>query len=336
VNRRLQAILQITVSALLLTILVVIAVHKHVINQLGSVPRRFLFAAAGLMAANWLFNSVRWGLLLRAAGLKERWSYLASLYFIGMFFSCILPTGVGGDTVRIWDLARRRGNPAAVVVATLQDRLMGMGASMLLGLVSALIYLNKLPPSARPELVGIPIVSILAVAIFLYPRIPLAVGASLWRSLSHIGLIHRLSHTRLAHHVASALIKARELPPLGPIKLICVLIVSIFDVMLAIGVYAVLGAAAGIGLPYAAYCLVVPLVWIVALLPSLGGIGVREGAFVALMKLLSVPVSISLTVAASFLILQTVMAGLGGLLVLKRMLTGSWKTQCPITISSSS
>jgi hypothetical protein len=68
--------------------------------------------------------------------------------------------------------------------------------------------------------------------------------------------------------------------------------------------------------------------------PSVGGMGVREGGFVFLMGLFGVPGKISLAVAALYLIVQTLMAGIGGLLLLGAMITGQWKSPKPDAIRS--
>ena len=78
------------------------------------------------------------------------------------------------------------------------------------------------------------------------------------------------------------------------------------------------------GVSYTGYCLVVPLVWVISMTPSLGGAGVREGAFVFLLKLFDVPADRSLTVAALFLILQTALACVGGLILAYRVFSGTW------------
>jgi uncharacterized protein (TIRG00374 family) len=274
-----------------------------------------------LLAVGWLINSVRWAMLLRVAGIKENPAYLASLYYIGMFFSQVLPTGAGGDAVRMLELYRRGHRPAPVVVATLQERLLGMGVSMLVGLVAAAAHWSQLPVAARPILIGLPLAAIAAVGVFLYPRVPMTAAAKVgtWPAFSS------LKKQPILHRLSVAIEPAAQLPPLTPVRLAPILLVTLTGVLFSISVWWTLGVAVGTGVGFGGFCLVIPLVWVIAMTPSLGGAGVREGGFVWLMSMFSVPTDRALAVAALYLIVQLLLACVGGLLLVVRIWQGGWK-----------
>jgi glycosyltransferase 2 family protein len=313
---------KVLISGSLIAILLWWGYRENVWSQLKSVSPQWVAIGAAMLFAGWLVNSVRWGLLLRASGVVENQLTLASLYFIGMFFSQILPTGAGGDAVRMWAVAHHRGKGAAVIVATLQERLVGMGVSCLLGLCVVPVYFYRLPHNSRLALLAIPAALIVASA-GLYPRIPLAFGHRAWTSMG----LDRWNAKPIVQRFAAALQQVAQLPPLTVGRLLPVLLVGLTGILLSIGEWWALGRAGGITESYAVYCLVVPLVWIVSMTPSVGGLGVREGGFAWLMSLFSVPPRLSLAVAALYLIVQTAMAGIGGLLLLGRIWTGTWKKQ---------
>jgi len=74
-----------------------------------------------------------------------------------------------------------------------------------------------------------------------------------------------------------------------------------------------------------AYCLIVPLVWIIKMVPvSLNGLGLTEGSFVFLMGLFAVPEGKALALAVAALGIQTCCALLGGLLLAIRIVRGTW------------
>ena len=248
-NKTARAALQVGVSVVLIGILAFVARKQHVAARLAAVPVGPVLLAAGLMAVVWLVNSVRWNLLLRVAGVREKAGTLAGLYFVGNFCSLVLPTGAGGDAVRMWDVARRNGKAAAVVVATLQERLLGMGLSMLVGLAAGVIYFNKLPPSARPALLAVPACAAAAVAVLLYPRVPFAVVEAVWERVVRWGALgrgaRRLGDKPLARRLVGAVRPARDLPPLTPARLLPVVGVTLAGVLLSIAVYRVLGGGPG-------------------------------------------------------------------------------------------
>jgi glycosyltransferase 2 family protein len=311
---------KVLISGGLIAILLWWGYREDVWTQLKAASPTWVAIGAAMLCAGWLVNSVRWGLLLRAAGVIENWLTLASLYFIGMFFSQILPTGAGGDAVRMWAVAHHRGKGAAVVVATLQERLVGMGVSCLLGLCIGAIYFDHLPEKARLALLAL-LAALIVASSCLYPRIPLAVGRRIWTAFG----LERWNDKPIVLRSSAVIAQIAQLPPLTVGRLLPILFVGLVGILLSIGEWWALGRAGGIEKPYAVFCLVVPLVWIVSMTPSVGGLGVREGGFAWLMSLFGVIPRQSLAVAALYLIVQTAMAGVGGLLLLGRIWTGTWK-----------
>ncbi len=315
---------KILVSGVLIAILVTVGVREHVGEQLTHASRWWVAGGAGLLAAAWIINSGRWGLLLRAAGVKESPGVLISLYYIGMFFSQLLPTGAGGDAVRMWAISKRHGKPAAAIIATFQERLVGMGMSCLLGMCVGIFYFNRLPPNARVWMVIFQALMVTVVAVGLYPRLPLALAALFWDLAGKAISLEALGESKIGRKLAGAFSHVANLPPLTAGRLLPILLVGLGGILLSIGEWWAMGRAVGIDLPYTVYCLVVPLVWIISMLPSVGGMGVREGGFVYLMSLFGVAKSPALAVAALYLIAQTLLAGVGGLLLLAAVLTGQW------------
>jgi uncharacterized protein (TIRG00374 family) len=325
VKKHLGTLLRILVSALLAAILIDIAVRQHVMTQLRNADGRWVIGGGLLLGAGWIVNSIRWGLLLLAAGVVEKPAILVALYFIGNFFSQILPTGAGGDAVRMWAISRRHGKPAAAIVATFQERLVGMGVSCALGLCVGAVYFDRLPPGTRVWMMVFEAVMVAGVSIGLYPRLPLSIARRFWAALAKAWSLEVMGESKIGRKIGAGVEHVANLPPLTVTRLVPILLVGLIGILFSIAEWWALGRAEGIGLPYAVYCLIVPMVWIISMTPSLGGVGVREGGFVLLMSLFGIAKSLSLAVAALYLIVQTLMAGIGGLLLLGAVLTGNWK-----------
>src|ERR1700722_20119660 len=256
--------LKIGISAALIIFGVVIGRRYHVLDQLRRVPASAIAMAAGLMFVGWLVNSVRWRLLLRVVGVHEGQAYLAGLYRLGGFFSQLLPTGAGGDAGPMWDLYRRDHKPAAVIVSTLQERLMGMGVSMWVGLAAGLYYFARLPENVRPLLASLPVAAIAAMGVCIFPKLPMKI-------LGPVG------HWRGVHRLTAALRPAAELPGPRAGELLTITAVTLLGDVLSIGSWWALGRVVDPSVPFGGYCLVIPMVWIISMAPSVGGAGVREG-----------------------------------------------------------
>ena len=90
----------------------------------------------------------RWKALLASKGIHEPLSWLTKLYFVGYAAGQVLPTSIGGDTVRIAAHARRRPEAKAEVAgAVLMERVVGSAGTLVLvaiGLVLAVGRYNNI------------------------------------------------------------------------------------------------------------------------------------------------------------------------------------------------
>ncbi len=319
-NRSLRLVVQAVVTLAIIAALVVVAQQHDVLASLQRIPPLTIVLGVVVLALGFVLNAYRWQLLLRNVGIEEPLHRLLSLYYIGLFFSLFLPTGAGGDAVRIYELTRRHGQTAPVVVATLQERLFNLGASLALGLAATFYYLPQLPPSLQVWAVPLQVIAAVAIVAFLYPQPVLALGRGVWRRGGGV------QGTGLAHHpilrrISAAVESVVDLPLVRPKLLVQVLLSALIPVSMGIGIYAMFGAALGVQANIAVYFLIVPLVWIIRLAPvSLGGLGVSEGSFVFLAGLFGIPTGSALAIAIGYLGITTIAGLFGGALLLLRTL----------------
>lgn len=71
-------------------------------------------------------KAYRWGLFARQSGLALPFRRLLGTYFVGAFFSTVLPTSVGGDAVRAVDTAAVTGRAADSTSSVLLERGIGL------------------------------------------------------------------------------------------------------------------------------------------------------------------------------------------------------------------
>jgi glycosyltransferase 2 family protein len=332
-RRLLRVLLQSLVSLALIGVLVSMVRSTDMLASFRALDPGALLFALGLQVVAFVLNSRRWQLLLANVGISERLLDLAVLYFIGQFFSLFLPTGTGGDVVRVYDVGRRSGRLAQAALATLQERLLGLGASLAIGLVAAIYYLPLVPPQLRVWIGIIQIAGAIGIALLLYPALLFALAGRFWRAYGQRPALQQFAERPLVARVARALQPIGALPPLRPLRLALLLGMAFTAVLMGIGMYYTIGLSLGIQIGFMAFCLVVPLVWIVRMAPvSLNGLGLGEGAFVVLMGWFAVPADKSLVLALAFLGLQTCCALFGGVFLLLRMARGSWASARHATV----
>lgn len=131
------------VSATLMAFLL----HKipaHEIMALASrADRGLLFGATLIFLVSNIAGWFQWHTLLRASGVALPQSQTFRFYFIGLFFNNFLPANIGGDAVKVYDLAREGESPYRIIAVTLLDRVLGVFSLCLLALCADLMIVRR-------------------------------------------------------------------------------------------------------------------------------------------------------------------------------------------------
>ncbi|MCA9601834.1 MAG: flippase-like domain-containing protein [Myxococcales bacterium] len=263
--------------------------------------RPWAFAlAVGSVALGVVAATVRWRALLVAFGGTDlpRWSELLRLYLVSLFYNTFLPGAVAGDVVR--GVASRRvfgekGATAGVAVVFV-ERVLGL-AGLLALTASTALYSNI---GDRRWVVPLAVLSGLA-----------AVGAFV-----AVAAGERVA-SRLPGFAGRWASKLPRLERLGPV-LPAFLLSIVTHVVVALAGHALIVSMAK-DTAVTESLAVIPLASAAAFFPfTVSGMGARETAFVHLYALVGVPSSISVITALGLWFSQTVVAAVGGVLVLLR------------------
>jgi glycosyltransferase 2 family protein len=247
-----------------------------------------------------LVVNLRFDVLLTARGMKLSFGKLLRMQLAANFLGSFLPSSVGVDAVRIAALCRA-GYPAApAVAATLIDRVTLALATLLFGAATLLTLAGTRIPGRIVSFVMVATVAALAaVAIGLHPVVRRWVRTRLLPRLA--GRFHdtatQVATAALAYrHDGKALLRT------GLLTLLLFLIRIAFAKALA--------HACGVDVAYVDLLLVIPILWIIVMLPiTIGGIGVQDAGYVVLMSIIGV----SASVAFSMSILEHLIARLASL-----------------------
>jgi uncharacterized membrane protein YbhN (UPF0104 family) len=104
-----------------------------------------LWPAAVVFAISTFLGALQWTLVLRRAGLPVSRGRLQAVYWVGMFFNNFLPTNVGGDLVKVSDVAMSTGRLAGAVAGTILDRMIGMSALVCVAFMAAALLGDQTP-----------------------------------------------------------------------------------------------------------------------------------------------------------------------------------------------
>jgi uncharacterized protein (TIRG00374 family) len=312
-KRRPANLLKIVVSLGLLIFLLTRIGLGGTLEALKGAHPGYLLAALVLYLVGVPLRAYRWQVLLAAVGTQVRLSRLINLYFVGTFFNTVLPSGIGGDVIRVYELATDGAGAAVATSTVLVDRATGLLVLLALAVGSTAVAHELISPGLAWAIVAIALVTFAGVGLLLW--------RDLWERVSHRlaglapGRLAFLRHTRVVaarqrfvsfytlfrHYRGSALLGALAIS-LG------------FNVLLIVVNY-LIALALGVRLSMWYFLLFVPLISFTLLLPvSFGGLGVREGAYVVLFGQAGVAAPVALAMSLAFYGLNVITGLVGGAL----------------------
>lgn len=250
-----------------------------------SLPYFFAYGLISLLD-RWVM-AYKWKILLDAQKIKVSLGELTVIYFKGSFVGGLLPTSLGGDAVRAYEIVKKQG-------ALLEDGLSSIIMERFLGfLSSALLALLMIPLVAYriprfPTSILLLLVVLLAGGIFfLVLWIRGGLPPSLHRWLTRWPAGQKLSK------IADSFGRFKNHPGV----LVRFFVWSMFEQLLPVAALYFLSYAIGLAIPPLLLLPLLPLTQFFARIPiSLSGFGLQEGLFMSFFPL------INLSPTSSFLL----------------------------------
>ena len=297
--KRLFDLAKLLVSVALLAFVLSRLDRDEMFTRFRSADFRLLLLAQALFVLGVPLRAYRWRALLADRRLFVPIGVLTQLYFIGQFFNTFLPSGFGGDVVRVFELARYGVSKAESLSTVFLDRMSGLMAFFLMTLVALPFALALIPPGVVLILVALGAAGIVGTWLMFERRFttPLVQALFVRTSFPFKAKVVRLYESMRANSPRAT----------GEAMLIGFL----FNLLL-IAVNFLVARAFGQDIPLGYFLLFVPIISTLLLLPiSLNGLGVREGAYVLLFASAGVSSAAAASISLAFWAI-TVGAGLIG------------------------
>ena len=144
-NNTLKFLLRLAATALILTLILRSINLSQVLNVLKQTRVDYLAAALLLQFGSTAISAYRWQLIMQNLQFGQQFSFYWRSYFKGMFFNQGLPTSIGGDAVRMLDVAKLGFRKRDALYGVMVDRIIGLGALLSLTLLAFLLSPNLLP-----------------------------------------------------------------------------------------------------------------------------------------------------------------------------------------------
>lgn len=245
-----------------------------VISQLQSIYIVYLIALSVVMI--WV-SCLKWQLFLHKQGHHASLWYLMKLYTLGYFFSSFLPSFLGGDAVRSFQLGRELTNQRDAFISTFLERFTGLLAMGILGLFFVLIGTKA---TAGVE------VSIVVVALASLAFGCVCFSSTFGRYLSNLGatLFRQIGFRQAGEKLAILSEKIEEGMEAirgDKILLLKAMILSfVYHTLTVANTYLSARAIGWENPDIGGLFVIVPLVLLVSIIPlTPSGLGIQEGAF---------------------------------------------------------
>lgn len=273
----------------------------------------YLLAALVAALLGVVVRAYRWQVLLSALEVEVPIGQLIALYFVGFLFTNVLPTGFGGDPVRMYELSRYTHRAAESAGTVIADRFFGLIVLQAMAVVALPFSYWLVEPWMIAFTVLLFVSSLAAVGLLLNRRLWQSLGERL-KSLASLsrkqGAILRVGNLSMAEGLKRFYesLRGYNAPAVG--KTLGVSLV--FNILLIAMNYLIgLALRAPVSLWY--YFLFVPITSIVTMLPiSFAGLGVREGAYVLLFTQAGMPRQTALSLSLLVYMISIFTPGLIG------------------------
>lgn len=285
-RRRLFNLLRIAISLGLLAFLLAKVGVRETWENLEGANIGYLLAVFLIYLFTIVLRSYRWRIFLNAQRVRASLPKLISLYLIGLFFNLVLPSGFGGDVVRIYELSQYSSRTASSITTVFMDRLSGFLALFAIATLALTFSYRLVPPEVGVTIIAIFLASLLGTgALFSRP---------LWRRLKGLPILSSLARREGVKELYLSAQSYTLTPFVEALSLSFA-----FNLILVFMNY-LAALSFGVRISFWYFLLFIPIISFLLVLPiSLSGLGVREGAYIYLFSRVGVPSSSALAISLS-------------------------------------
>lgn len=258
----------------------------------------FLFCVL-LFFSSFFVLGRRLELILSASEVPLKFSDCLNLTLVGMFFNNFLPSSVGGDLVKAMSIARLTRSKVKSAISVLMDRIFGLFTFVLIPAITYLFYLKQSQNSKVPII----IYSLLAISCVSFVMIfnrSWAKKVAFLEKLIHIKIMDTLKkvYNGLHNFKNHKWIMVQSL------------LLSVAGQTVNIFVCYLIALALGAKVSFFYFLVLIPVIHLMSMIPSLGGLGVREYAYMHFLQpIIGREIAVALGILWLFLLFLASFAG---------------------------
>ena len=293
--------------------LIILAIILNKIDW-NTVVKNFKNANFFLIFIAFLFNicerielTYKWNLLIKVRGINVTFIRLFLINMIGTFFGLFLPSSLGTDVVRGYYLVKNNSEKSISVSSVFVDRILGMFSLLLLGVIS-IFFTGNLIKTFNIKIYIVVLFIFAALFIYLFQKDETI--KFLKKILKNVKYKKIIEKGIKLHY---SILEYKKYPKTLIFSFAVTLLVQLTRIL----TYYFVALAFNISVPIIYFFLIVPIIMLVIMIPiSIGGLGLKEGTFIAFFTLLGVSINNSAAISFTNTFINTTITLLGGLVYL--------------------
>lgn len=276
---------------------------------------KLLFLSIFIFLLAHVIYGYKWKILL---GKDYFFFPVLKLNFISLYYSIVLPGQVAGDAVKAYKLGKGSEGKKRIAVSVVVDRISGLAGLVLTGLVGVIVSDSEIS-----DLFLFPILIFSTVFFAIVYTISFRFTETLYTKLfDPIG--ERFPKLQKITHLVRDLISEYRLFLKDNKLFFLSVILGIFYQVLAVFMVYLPAQAMGMDISIWDWFWIFAMISILLVIPiTIAGLGLREGGFIGLLALFSIPSQDALALSLFVFAIQLIGAGIGGFLELKDQLSRS-------------
>ena len=221
-----------------------------------------------------IFTSYRLKKLLKVQDISLSLKDVSCLNFIGFFFNNFMPTAVGGDIVKAYYASKRSRKKVGSITSVLADRLFGLYSLIFIAFLALVFNF----PQIKNNLVIYAILLLTTLVIIFLLVLLNSNVTKLFNPLVRIFRFFKIREKVKKLYDAMILYKHNKKVAWQAF------LISFMSQLVSILVIWIIARSLSLNITYFTLMLTIPIVATLSMLPSLNGLGIREGAFVYFLK----------------------------------------------------
>lgn len=296
-KKKVITILRVLISLILLAIVIKFANIDNVVKSLKNFNPVWLLPIFILILLSVIVSAWKWDTLIKAQKVSIRYIDLFIYYNCGLFFNNFLPSSIGGDGIRIYLAGKKGGSYSVAASSVVMERTLATVSLAFLGVISA-VFAKEPSGLAVLLLFLLFIMGVLLTSVLILGWVPAKLKkregkiSKAWVSFAH---------------------SASELKQHKKALLYCFLESLLFQVIVALVIGAIMKGFNQSVPSLPDLFLITSASSVLAMVPlGINGFGMREGAYIYLLKPFGYTTSEALTVSILFAFFVTIYSMIGG------------------------